>query len=121
MPRKTEPQTELQVLEWRAPRLTKRNLEKYQRDQYLQNLPAISEAFFPALIEKMKGGNTKALELGAKIMRLIKDDGFSVVTNIVQNNQQEANPRFSFESLVRRLEARDKGSADNPIEITAEN
>lgn len=104
-----------------AVKLTKRGLASYQQKQYLQNLPANYETFWPALRLRCQEGNTKALELMARITGLVKDSGFSIQNNIIQANQNnEGNSRFSFEKLVRDLEARDKSAASNVIEIQAE-
>jgi len=99
-------------------KITKRRLASYQQKQYLQNLEMNYEAFWPSLRKRCMDGNTQALALMARITGLIKDSGFSIQNNIIQANQNDNGERFSFEKIVRALEARDKSAASNIIEIS---
>ncbi len=119
----------------KAPRkkITSRNLEIYQKQMYFANVIRMTEASYKGLIEKMESGNVKAIEMGLKILNILKpDSGISVNVNNRNENQNIAAVRSdtpggiqSFESILRRLEVADGMTTAIPaapgevLEITA--
>lgn len=86
--------------------LDSKNIEEYQRDRYVQEVPALTDAVFLALKNKMADGDMRAIQLGAEILGMVKGNGFSVQTNIYNQNLNVNNPNSeeNFASLVRKLD-----------------
>lgn len=114
----------------KAPRkkITSRNIEKYSREMYFENISKVVEAAYPKLVEKIKDGNMKALEMGLQIANILKPvSGVSVVNQIYNKNDNQnlaaaqgnsggeaPGGIVSFESILRRLEVKDGMNAALP-------
>lgn len=125
-PRRKKPEESPKPPNKKAIRPTAKNLERLQQQWYLENIAKLVGACYPQLIDKIKDGNVKALEMGLKVANILKpDNGISVVTNLynrtntqIANVQQGDRPEGiqSFESILRRLELQDASDAPKVIE-----
>jgi hypothetical protein len=98
-------------------KVTLSNIEKFQQKKYCENIADLVNAAYPMLIEKIRDGNMKALEMGLQVANVLKpQNGVSVVTQIYNRNQNVAvapseegpsQSTQSFEGILRRLESTD--------------
>lgn len=109
-------------------KVTARNLEKYQREKYFENLAPMLEAAFPSLIARAASGDMKAVQMIMEMTNYLKPkDGISVITQVYNKNQvaqisSNGNSDApggiqSFESILRRLEATDSAKV---IDVTTQ-
>ena len=108
--------------------VTLANIEKFQQKKYCENIADLVNAAYPMLIEKIRDGNMKALEMGLQVANVLKpQNGISVVTQIYNKNQNAVTTApsgdtpdgvRSFESIIRRLEAVDTMAAKPIVAAT---
>lgn len=111
-------------------RLTRRNLAKFQAEVLLAQIePMLTEAF-AALRKGVRAGSIKHIELAMQISGLVNSaKGPSVITNVYAKAESRSESSStidttvvtSFESLARKLDARDAAAKQGEIiEITIE-
>ena len=85
-----------------------KELANFYRKIHRENAPAMLEALYQQITNRIMAGDAQAMSLAAKILKLAQGDGVTV--NVQQNNNvtQAAPARDRYaESIIRRLDARD--------------
>lgn len=112
-------------------KLTPRSLARVQQRILLENAEPMLQEAFTVLRQKLRRGDDRALKMVLEINNMVRAPGGITVTQQVlqqNNNKAEANAnaeadakKFSFESLVRRLDAREvqQSTASDFRELTA--
>lgn len=98
-------------------KITKKALRKIQEDTYLEEVPKVLKAFFPALIQGCKDHNPAIMKMAAQIAGLLsKNESPLVSIGISQNNVNNggSNPT-SIDQLVRRLDSRDRDAGSPTV------
>jgi len=136
MPRKTAVSTAEHALQLipvatSTTKVTKKNLAKVAEKQLIDNIePMLIEAF-EALRQGVRAKNPKSIELAFQVAGVIQGSKApSVVANIYNKNRNDnraeatsasaSSSKTTFESLVRRLEARDAQDRQTAATIDAQ-
>jgi hypothetical protein len=111
-------------------KVTKRNLGRIQEKQLLENIEPMLKESFAALRKGIREGNPKFIELSLQVAGLVSGKAPSIINQINnRNNNQndnrsvvvaETNTKMSFETIARKLDARDAAYQPPAIEIEAE-
>jgi hypothetical protein len=120
------PEVTIQPRKYKQRKVTPKGLEKYHREMYFENLSPMLEAAFPALIDRARGGDMKAIQIIFEMCNYLKPQGtVSVINQIYNKNQAAAVSNGSngdtpggiqsFESILRRLE-----QSERVIDVTAQ-
>src|SRR5665213_2452699 len=103
-------------------KLTKKSLAKYQEQQYLENIPAVLEHFYPALIQGCKDKNPAIIKMAGQVASVLsKNDSPLVVLQINQNNNGTGSSGVtSFEQIIRKIEEQERAAGKQTITLTQE-
>lgn len=115
---KSSKATEIQAAE-----ITKENLEDYQRQQFIKEVPDLMEVTFSKLKEQIKGGDKQALKMGLEVLNFIKTGGGLTIQSNTYNNtlNVDKNRGETFASIVKNLDnVRGKPSRSDDTIIDAE-
>lgn len=112
-------------------KITKANLMRLQERKFLENSEELLDGLYASLKTGLKAGDRSTQRLVAEMYSLAKvSGGMSFTANLIQQNvsktssspAEEINESAYFDSLVRRLDARDHTIEASPeyIDATAE-
>ena len=91
--------------------IKKSQLQRLKDRKYLEHVEPLLDGFYKVLIDKVRRGDIKAIQIVAQMEQMVKGNGVTVNNNINQNNlnhaSQEREQTRSFASLVRKLDSRD--------------
>jgi hypothetical protein len=114
--------TDIAVLEEKQPpkKITRRGLRKFQEEKYLENLPKLLEALYPAFIKGCKDGNPALVKMAGQVAGVLsKNDGplLSLTLGMQQNNivpESNSGPT-SLEQLIRKLDSRERDAGSKTV------
>jgi hypothetical protein len=109
--------------EIQAADITEDNLETYQRQQFIKEVPDLMEVTFKKLKEQISNGDKNALKMGLEVLNFIKaGGGLTIQTNTYnQTLNASKNNGETFASIVKNLDnVRSKPKKNDDSIIDAE-
>jgi len=105
-------------VEIQAADITEDNLETYQRQQFIKEVPELMQVTFEKLKEQIKTGDKNALKMGLEVLNFIKAGGGLTIQTNTYNQTLNANKNNgeTFASIVKNLDnVRGKKKTDDTI------